>query len=37
MLDISVENYENGDRHINKVRNRELFWVIMIDIQKVLV
>ena len=34
MLNICVGNYENADVHTIKVRNRGLFWVRMIDVQK---
>ena len=34
MVVITVENYSNAGGHTITVKNKELFWVKMIDVQK---
>ena len=33
MVVITVESYKNAEVHTIKVKNKELFWVKMIDVQ----
>ena len=34
MVVITVESYKNGEVHTITVKNKELLWVKMIDVQK---